>query len=101
MQGSVFADSGDYHCSAWHGDFAAPFAVSVWAAPAADTYNQNHRHSGGEMFKPKRDLLSAALTSVIALAAMQAQAQETPEPEADDATELDRVRVTGIRSAIE
>ncbi len=53
------------------------------------------------MVNPKRDLLSAALMSAIALASVQAQAQDAPQAAAEDATELDRVRVTGIRSAIE
>ncbi|WP_202843887.1 TonB-dependent receptor [Luteimonas saliphila] len=39
--------------------------------------------------------------SAIALASVQAQAQDAPQAAAEDATELDRVRVTGIRSAIE
>jgi len=54
------------------------------------------------MLQPKRNLLSAALASAIILAAPQAFAQAADaDPDAQEATELDRVLVTGIRAAIE
>ena len=56
------------------------------------------------MLQRKRNLLSAALMSAIAMAAMQAHAQDstaTAGEGTEEATELDRVKVTGIRSAIE
>ena len=56
------------------------------------------------MLQRKRNLLSAALMSAIAMVAMQAHAQDstaTAGEGTEEATELDRVKVTGIRSAIE
>ncbi len=53
------------------------------------------------MLQLKRNLLSTALASAIILAVPQAFAQEGTTPASDDANELDRVKVTGIRSAIE
>lgn len=55
------------------------------------------------MLQPKRNLLSTALASAIMLAAPQAFSQDTATPttEGEDATEIDRVVVTGIRSSIE
>lgn len=52
------------------------------------------------MLTPGRNLLSAALMYAIAMTAMQAHAQETA-PAGEEVSELDRVQVTGIRSAIE
>jgi iron complex outermembrane recepter protein len=53
------------------------------------------------MLQRKRNLLSAALASAIAVTAPQAIAQDQATPGAEDATELDRVKVTGIRGGIE
>lgn len=56
------------------------------------------------MLQRKRNLLSAALMSAIAMVAIQAHAQDSTAANTEDteeATELDRVKVTGIRSAIE
>ena len=56
------------------------------------------------MLQRKRNLLSAALMSAIAMVAIQAHAQDSTAATTEDteeATELDRVKVTGIRSAIE
>ena len=56
------------------------------------------------MLQRKRNLLSAALMSAIAMVAIQAHAQDSTAATAEDteeATDLDRVKVTGIRSAIE
>lgn len=54
------------------------------------------------MLQHKRNLLSAALASAIILSAPLALAQEAETASGtDEATELDRVKVTGIRSAIE
>ncbi|MCW5580312.1 MAG: TonB-dependent receptor [Luteimonas sp.] len=53
------------------------------------------------MLQVKRNLLSAALASAVAITAMQAHAQEAAPSDDDEAVELDRVKVTGIRSAIE
>src|SRR5688572_11628762 len=55
----------------------------------------------GKMLQLKRNLLSIALASAVAFTAMQAHAQEAAPSDQDDAVELDRVKVTGIRSAIE
>ena len=52
------------------------------------------------MLQRKRNLLSAALMSAIAMAAMQAHAQDstaTAGEGTEEATELDRVKVTGIK----
>jgi len=51
----------------------------------------------------KRNLLSVALASAIVSLAATAQAQEsaTQEVEGEEATELDRITVTGIRAGIE
>src|SRR5690606_14586672 len=69
--------------------------------------------SGGDTLNMKRNLLSVALATATLMIATAAQAQdasatadrqappeETATP-ADDATELDRVTVTGIRRGIE
>ena len=58
------------------------------------------------MSKLDRNLLSAALSSALLMLAAGAHAQTTTTttgatPAADDATELDRVTVTGIRRGIE
>jgi iron complex outermembrane recepter protein len=53
------------------------------------------------MLQRKRNLLSTALASAIVIAVPQAYAQDSTAPDSDDATELDRVRVTGIRGGIE
>lgn len=56
------------------------------------------------MLHPKRNLLSVALASAISLAAPTALAQQatgTDDGDRDEAIELDRVLVTGIRSSIE
>lgn len=55
------------------------------------------------MLHPKRNLLTTALTTALAitLAGPQALAQDTGAADEQDALELDRVEVTGIRSAIE
>lgn len=53
------------------------------------------------MLQRKRNLLSAALASAMIMAVPQAFAQEAPESEGEDASELDRVTVTGIRRGIE
>jgi iron complex outermembrane recepter protein len=55
----------------------------------------------GKMLQRKRNLLSAALASAIVVTAPQAIAQEQLTPGADEASELDRVTVTGIRRGIE
>src|SRR5690606_17847406 len=58
----------------------------------------------GTMLHPKRNLLSVALASAISLAAPTALAQQatgTDDGDRDEAIELDRVLVTGIRSSIE
>ena len=52
------------------------------------------------MLHHKRNLLSAALATAIVFTA-SAQAQDTGSTTSQDAVELDRVEVTGIRSAIE
>lgn len=56
------------------------------------------------MLQFKRNLLSTALASAIILAAPQAFAQSADapvDPDESQTTELDRIKVTGIRSAIE
>ncbi len=55
------------------------------------------------MLQRKRNLLSVALLTAIAMASTQVHAQDSSAAADDDtdATELDRVLVTGIRSAIE
>ena len=57
------------------------------------------------MLRLERNLLSAALASVLTLAAHGASAQtvaaDTPAQEDADAVTLDRVQVTGIRRGIE
>lgn len=60
------------------------------------------------MVKLKRNLLSVALASVMTLSATGAYAQSTEEtaeptaqPASEDAVELDRITVTGIRAGIE
>src|SRR5690606_28132389 len=54
-----------------------------------------------KMLHHKRNLLSTALATAIILAAPQVLAQDAAEEDEQEAVELDRVRVTGIRSAIE
>lgn len=60
------------------------------------------------MVKLKRNLLSVSLVSAMTLSATSAYAQsteetaeQTPQPAGTEATELDRVTVTGIRAGIE
>ncbi|SDQ23273.1 TonB-dependent receptor [Pseudoxanthomonas sp. CF125] len=60
------------------------------------------------MVKLKRNLLSVSLVSAMTLSATSAYAQsteetaeQTPQPASTEATELDRVTVTGIRAGIE
>lgn len=60
------------------------------------------------MVKLKRNLLSASLVSAMTLSAASAYAQsteetaeQTPQPAGTEATELDRITVTGIRAGIE
>lgn len=60
------------------------------------------------MVKLKRNLLSVSLVSAMTLSATGAYAQsteetaeQTPQPASTEATELDRVTVTGIRAGIE
>lgn len=54
------------------------------------------------MLQPRRTLLSTALASAILLSAPQTFAQDTAAaPDGEEATELDRIVVTGIRSSIE
>src|SRR5690606_5113297 len=56
----------------------------------------------GKMLQPRRTLLSTALASAILLSAPQTFAQDTAAaPDGEEATELDRIVVTGIRSSIE
>src|SRR5690606_24279112 len=53
------------------------------------------------MLHHKRNLLSTALATAIILAAPQVLAQDAAEEDEQEAVELDRVQVTGIRSSIE
>src|SRR5690554_5147979 len=73
------------------------------ATGQANRIHDNIAFREGKMLQPKRNLLSTALASAIMLAAPQAFSQATATPTADgeDATEIDRVVVTGIRSSIE
>src|SRR5690554_1521322 len=56
----------------------------------------------GKMLHPRRTLLSSALASAILLSSPHAFAQDAgTAPSDDEAIELDRVVVSGIRSSIE
>src|SRR5690606_34607023 len=103
------------HCNAMN-TFAARFPRGAARLPSIHAGARGSRATAasirsrgrGDMLNLERNLLSAALASVLYLAAGTAHAQSAPQAEAEaadepapDAVTLDRVEVTGIRRGIE
>src|SRR5690606_16536645 len=100
MQGDFRRPRHDYHCPC-SGIHARNRPTPATAGRHDNPVRSQHCLWEGKMLQLKRILLSAALASAVAFTAMQAYAQEAAPADGDEATELDRVKVTGIRSAIE